>query len=181
MVRNLHTTLNVSRPVDTKGRKKKPASAPPNHMSEAEKLLFNRLDVKNQDSSISDLEDTYDEGDDVSRPLGEIRDAIRRVPVHDLPKNIVSSAHHHSNTSLNIPSVIITDANEHVDLLSSTQRRFSQLYSGLRRFSTSHTVWKTHSHTTPMECDLFVEFCHFLCSRTRHLCQPHTFVDVVSC
>lgn len=39
-----------------------------------------------------------------------------------------------------IPSVVVTDITEPLDLISSTQRRFSQLYSGLRRLSTSNTV-----------------------------------------
>lgn len=43
-------------------------------------------------------------------------------------------------SGLLVPSVIITDATEPLDLFHSTQRRFSQLYSGLRRLSTSHTV-----------------------------------------
>lgn len=39
-----------------------------------------------------------------------------------------------------IPSVMVNDVNEPLDLISTTQRRFSQLYSGLRRLSTSNTV-----------------------------------------
>lgn len=61
-----------------------------------------------------------------------------------LNKKSAQPAHHRSNHSLNIPSVVVTSANEHTDLLTSTQRRFSQLYSGLRRFSTSHTVCWTN-------------------------------------
>lgn len=59
--------------------------------------------------------------------------------------------HHRSNHSLNIPSVVVTGANDPTDLLTTTQRRFSQLYLGLRRFSMSHTVccpttYSTHQH-----------------------------------
>lgn len=133
LVRDLHTIRNVSRPDDTKSHNTSRAAV---HMSAAEKLLFNRLDDNNHQSSVSDLEDSYNEGDDVNRDIGK-----RQSHANNLLKKIASSTHHHSNCSLNIPSVVITDANEHVDLLSSTQRRFSQLYSGLRRFSTSHTVW----------------------------------------
>lgn len=64
-------------------------------------------------------------------------------PAPQLPLQIQrhqTPIHHRSNHSLNIPSVVVTGANEHTDLLTTTQRRFSQLYSGLRRFSTSHTV-----------------------------------------
>lgn len=145
LVRDLHTTRNVSRSDDTKSRKKKSASVAPNHMSEAEKLLFNRLDDNNQLSSVSDLDDSYNEGDDLSRSVNLNRINGKRSQPHanDILKKVASSTHHHqSNCSLNIPSVVITDANEHVDLFSSTQRRFSQLYSGLRRLSTSHTVWE---------------------------------------
>lgn len=39
-----------------------------------------------------------------------------------------------------IPSVMVNDVTEPLDLISTTQRRFSQLYSGLRRLSTSNTV-----------------------------------------
>lgn len=39
-----------------------------------------------------------------------------------------------------IPSVMVNDVNEPLDLISTTHRRFSQLYSGLRRLSTSSTV-----------------------------------------
>lgn len=49
--------------------------------------------------------------------------------------------HHFSNNSLSlpIPSLIVTgvDQNDHT---FNSQRRFSQFYFGLRRFSNSHTV-----------------------------------------
>lgn len=44
------------------------------------------------------------------------------------------------NCSTPIPSVMVNDVNEPLDLISTTHRRFSQLYSGLRRLSTSNTV-----------------------------------------
>lgn len=39
-----------------------------------------------------------------------------------------------------VPTVMLNDVHEPLDLISTTQRRFSQLYLGLRRFSTSNTV-----------------------------------------
>lgn len=44
------------------------------------------------------------------------------------------------NCTTIIPSVMVNDVNEPLDLISTTQRRFSQLYLGLRRLSTSNTV-----------------------------------------
>lgn len=143
LVRDLHITKNVSRPdghkrhatnIYTNNNKSRAAI----HMSDAEKLLLNQLDDNNRQSSVSDIEELYNEGDDVGRS----NESKRKIHNNELLKKNVSSSHHQSNCSLNIPSVVITDANEHIDLFSSTQRRFSQLYSGLRRFSTSHTVWK---------------------------------------
>lgn len=141
LVRNLHMTKNVSRPEDHNHNTSRPAAI---HQSVAEKLMFNQLDDINFQSSVSDIDDSYNEGDDVGR-LGEHKYGDRmhdrgQPHAHDLSKKYASPTHHQSNCSLNIPSVVITDANEHEDLFSSTQRRFSQLYSGLRRFSTSHTV-----------------------------------------
>lgn len=145
LVRDLHMTRNVARPDEDQRHMKKNASDAGIHLTAAEKLLFNRLDANSHQSSVSDMEDSYNEGDNISRSSGN-RDIDlvhgKRLPhASDFLKKSVPSTHHQSNCSLNIPSVVITDANEHVDLFSSTQRRFSQLYSGLRRFSTSHTVW----------------------------------------
>lgn len=49
--------------------------------------------------------------------------------------------HHYSNNSLSlpIPSLIVTGADQ-TDQTYNSQRRFSQFYFGLRRFSNSHTV-----------------------------------------
>lgn len=63
-----------------------------------------------------------------------------RAPIDDATDTLAMHASHLDESNLNVPSVIITDATEPLDLFHSTQRRFSQLYSGLRRLSTSHTV-----------------------------------------
>lgn len=49
--------------------------------------------------------------------------------------------HHYSNNSLSlpIPSLIVTGVDQ-ADHPYNSQRRFSQFYFGLRRFSNSHTV-----------------------------------------
>lgn len=147
LVRDLHMTRNVSRPDEFNRSTTNKATRAAIHMSDAEKLLFNRLDDNNCQSSVSDIDDSYNnEGDDISRSSDkrDIAKSQLALTNNDILKKNASSTHHQSNCSLNIPSVVITDANEHIDLFSSTQRRFSQLYSGLRRFSTSHTVWTTN-------------------------------------
>lgn len=131
LIRDLHTIRNVSRPDEHK----QPPSAAIQSMSDAEKLLFNRFDDSPRQSSASDI-GSYNEGDAISRSC----DVVGGKHLVVMKGHALPTYHHHSNYSLNIPSVIVTDANEHADLFSSTQRRFSQLYSGLRRFSVSHTV-----------------------------------------
>lgn len=53
--------------------------------------------------------------------------------------------HRHSNPSLNIPSLVVTEpplaATSTADQPHHQQRRFSTLYLGLRRFSTSSLVY----------------------------------------
>lgn len=51
----------------------------------------------------------------------------------------------HEIDGLTIPAVMVNDVSEPLDLISTTQRRFSLLYSGLRRLSTSNTVGVTCS------------------------------------
>lgn len=69
------------------------------------------------------------------------------LPITD---NSHTVTHHgHTSTSKGIandihgiplPAVMVNDVVEPLDLISTTQRRFSQLYLGLRRLSTSNTV-----------------------------------------
>lgn len=60
--------------------------------------------------------------------------------------NSKHSSHHHSNISLNlnIPSVVVTEV-DHPNHDHHSQRRFSQFYLGLRRFSTSATVFSCYN------------------------------------
>lgn len=53
--------------------------------------------------------------------------------------------HHYSNNSLSlpIPSLIVTGVDQPDHPYNNNQRRFSQFYFGLRRFSNSHTVLYT--------------------------------------
>lgn len=70
-------------------------------------------------------------------------DVSMRLPVH---KNLKTVGDDDINSSIPttpitpLPSVMVNDIIEPLDLISTTQRRFSQLYSGLRRLSTSSTV-----------------------------------------
>lgn len=177
LVRNLHMTKNVSRPDDHNHNTSRPAAI---HKSVAEELMFNRLDGINLHSSVSDIDDSYNEGDDVGR-LGEHKYGDRahgrgQPNTHDLSKKYASPTHHQSNCSLNIPSVVITDANEHEDLFASTQRRFSQLYSGLRRFSTSHTVWNKWNAIF-VDSNFYVVKSVTRALERRHLlCRPHKWM-----
>lgn len=132
LVRNLHITKNVSRPSDNESSPRSTLRAP-RRTAESESLLDLQLDTA---SMISDADDTND--DDEGDEGRDIHRSLHKRPVI-VPKS-KTKGHHQSNTSLNVPSVVITGVHEHVDILSSTQRRFSQLYSGLRRFSASHTV-----------------------------------------
>lgn len=55
---------------------------------------------------------------------------------------------HHSNHSLNVtvPSLVVTGTDHHDSQADNqSQRRFSQFYLGLRRFSNSYTVFCTRS------------------------------------
>lgn len=144
LIRGLHIPKNVARPDDS--------------------LLYPSRGFNDEPdtTSVTDEEDEPDEEDRLSTvdegPASNRRNSsdlrlskaeltrLRKQHKQTLRQNKKSPQpfHHRSNHSLNIPSVVVTGANEHTDLLTSTQRRFSQLYSGLRRFSTSHTVCSTY-------------------------------------
>lgn len=65
------------------------------------------------------------------------------------PSSLTARRHTHTGapkgmandiSGISIPAVMVNDVIEPLDLISTTQRRFSQLYLGLRRLSTSNTV-----------------------------------------
>lgn len=151
LVRGLHIPKNVARPDG--------ALLSPHPTSRSSYPLNPNSDTPEQDTtSATDDEEEEEEEEDRLPSLDEANASGRRGSGMKITYNELSRlrkqhkqtlrhnrkgqqpSHHRSNHSLNIPSVIVTGANEQTDLLTSTQRRFSQLYSGLRRFSTSHTV-----------------------------------------
>lgn len=93
-----------------------------NKQSETHRLLIQKLDKLSLPSDADD--------DDSSSSISYALDTDKRH----------HGKEHLAESNFSIPSVVVIDVNEPLDLLQSTQRRFSQLYSGLRRLSTSHTV-----------------------------------------
>lgn len=173
LVRDLHYTQNVSRPehlVNSSGNHVKHhhhASACKNvkNVSLAQKLIVHQLHPNENGPCHAIIENSefyIGEEDETSDTNTSSLD-ISIVS----PSNQSNSKHHNhfnvkgiNNTldaNFTIPSLVITDVNEPVDLITSTQRRFSQLYSGLRRFSTSHTVGMATQNT-----------------KKKHILTPHT-------
>lgn len=129
LVRDLHITRNIARPehlVET--------STSCKNVSIAQKLIVHQLNALNGPCKATvDHSNFFIEDDDASTNTSSL-DLSLTLPNNKRTKGTSI------DTNFSIPSVVITDVNEPLDLITSTQRRFSQLYSGLRRFSTSHTV-----------------------------------------
>lgn len=198
LVRGLHIQKNVARPHDA-------ALLSPNMRNDEPDTTSNTEDDDDDYNGDDDDENTrlptVDEGgSSAARRASDLRLSkhelarLRKQHKQTLRLNRKSlpqtqqpklPIHHRSNHSLNIPSVVVTGASEHIDLLASTQRRFSQLYSGLRRFSTSHTVCCS-IHTIffrlvyfPVYCSYgLILFCYIgvqnACSNQLHM----TYYDV---
>lgn len=151
LVRDLHMTRNVARPDHLIGSSANnnninnntnsiihsATSTSCKSVSIAQKLIVHQLSSMNgprkatiEDSQIF-IEDDYE---DVSDTNTSSLDLSISLP------SVNKRARGTYDVNFSIPSVVITDINEPLDLITSTQRRFSQLYSGLRRLSTSHTV-----------------------------------------
>lgn len=150
LVRDLHVTGNVARPATNgkllslkyKSRASKKNPSAKVHVGDADKVpelrkLYRSKLIEADDTGEDDDDDNSerDEGDEGKRshsvPL--MQSKMRKTP----DRNAV----HRSNCSLNVPSVVVTGpTTDQIDIIASTQRRFSQIYSGLRRFSASHTV-----------------------------------------
>lgn len=139
LVRGLHVPKNVARP-DMNRSHSAPNTRASLRAAESNSVLLDKL--KSVSMSDDDDDDDYerDESDKFDKPLQTDINPMLKSRFLNAPYKIPTTGRRHSNFSLSIPSVIVTGANENLDLLTSTQRRFSQLYSGLRRFSTSHTV-----------------------------------------
>lgn len=92
-------------------------------------------------------------GDSMLSSIGSVLphpylDALRRVHGADRPRR--SSTSTLGANTIVMPSVTVTDAAGETPAAApehNGQRRFSQFYMGLRRFSNSHTVefWQKHS------------------------------------
>lgn len=146
LVRGLHITKNVARPsihqnenhhqLDAAAQHTIKSTNPP--ITDAQLLFVKQLESLTVPSDVDDDESYCDEGD--RKHIGRQRLSHSAAL---LPQHLSAATRDRENVhdaDLHVPSVVITDVNEPLDLLSSTQRRFSQLYSGLRRFSASHTV-----------------------------------------
>lgn len=144
LVRGLHVTKNVMRP-DLSRSHSTPNTRASLRVSEAQSVLLDKLKSVSMSDDDDDDDDERDESDKFDKPLETDKNPMINPRFSNMAIErckLTTGGRRHSNFSLNIPSVVVTGANENTDLLSSTQRRFSQLYSGLRRFSTSHTVRK---------------------------------------
>lgn len=159
LVRDLHYTQNVSRPehlVNSSGNNVKHHHVSPcKSVSHAQKLIVHQLHPNENGPCRAIIENSefyIGEEDETS----DTNTSSLDISIVSPSNQCNSKRHNHFNTkginntldaNFTIPSLVITDVNEPVDLITSTQRRFSQLYSGLRRFSTSHTVgMATNTH-----------------------------------
>lgn len=169
LVRDLHITRNVARPEhldSSSGNHHRSHSAAVSmqpvatceNVSLAQKLIVHQLcpSVNGPRRATIDSTDLYIEEEDETSDTNTSSLDISPMTSTSMQCTKRTQNGHYSakgsNTfdgNLSIPSVVITDVNEPVDLITSTQRRFSQLYSGLRRFSTSHTVgiWQKSNQT----------------------------------
>lgn len=151
LVRDLHITRNVSRPdhsANVNGNNTQHI-VKPTAISIAQQLIVHQLSTLNGPCRATiEPHKNFIEEDETSDTNTSSLDLSLSSPASlqtqcnnntKRTKGTISDAH------FSIPSVIITDVNEPLDLITSTQRRFSQLYSGLRRFSTSHTVGMTNT------------------------------------
>lgn len=122
LVRDIHVTKNVARPDQ----------------------LINSTLINNHNDTTSRHSTNRSESPIRQRLLPtELDRSMTGITICDAADKHAAHQNHMDESNLIVPSVIITDATEPLDLFQSTQRRFSQLYSGLRRLSTSHTVWNT--------------------------------------
>lgn len=145
LLRDLHITRNVSRPeVESNAKTANNVhqiyqhSASCKRIPTAQKLIVQQMSTMNgpRPATIENCR-FYIEEDDASDTYTSSLDISVSSTPHPFNKRTKATT---LDSNFTIPSVVITDVNEPLDLITCTQRRFSQLYSGLRRFSTSHTV-----------------------------------------
>lgn len=122
LVRDIHVTKNVARPDQ----------------------LINSTLINNHNDTSSGRSTSRSQSPMRQQWLPiELDRTMTGITILDAADKHATHQNHMDESNLIVPSVIITDSTEPLDLFQSTQRRFSQLYSGLRRLSTSHTVWNT--------------------------------------
>lgn len=149
LVRDLHTTRNDARPeqlatayvqnIQNLQQMRPLKTTSYSNVSLPQKLAVHQFkSMHNVCTAMFD--DTFiEEEDDAS-------DRNNDVPFTTATQQIYRQRNKENGNDINItvPSVVVTDVHEPLDLIQSTQRRFSQLYSGLRRLSTSNTVgWQS--------------------------------------
>lgn len=140
LVRDLHMTKNVPRPISNTTQSISSTNSSNVQLVknglESKHKLVHQLELRT--SSDGEEDESYTDEGDTHNNNGLLFNSWKPTN-HKLPVAVFQ--HRRQNdVHLEIPSLIITDVNGPQDLLTSTQRRFSQLYSGLRRLSTSHTV-----------------------------------------
>lgn len=163
LVRDLHMTKNVARPKqfaspngnNAMHRPHLMTAKPCKNLAIAQSIKVHHLGAKSHHVIIDDdatkcikevnEEEEEDTSDTNASPLIDVPITFPKQQQHQRSKRSQSIT---SDISYNIPSVVVTDVHEPLDLFSSTQRRFSQLYSGLRRLSTSNTVRGFVKHIT---------------------------------
>lgn len=138
LVRDLHMTKNVPRPTSNITQLISSTNSSNVQLAqnglESKRKLVHQLELRT--SSDAEEDESYtDEGDTHNKNVLDIW-----TPSNHKFSATIFQHRKQIDAHLEIPSLIITDVNGPQDLLASTQRRFSQLYSGLRRLSTSHTV-----------------------------------------
>lgn len=151
LVRDLHMTRNVARPdqlIESNIQITPSTTLSSNHVPEIRRLLVHQTELTC--SSDADDDESYtDEGD---THIDDPHLLVKWCTTHLTPKHQNNKRFNHTSAvdqHFDIPSVIITDVNEPQDIFTSTQRRFSQLYSGLRRLSASHTVGSLTNNSNP--------------------------------
>lgn len=144
LVRDLHTIKNVARPeqlaniTNAKNVHQMHSMTSTPSVSLPQKLTVHQFKSLPSACTVL-LDDTFIEEEDEASDTN--------TSSMDVPLTTAAHPTHHqrikengNDVNFSIPSVVVTDINEPLDLITSTQRRFSQLYSGLRRLSTSNTV-----------------------------------------
>lgn len=148
LIRDLHTAKNIAHPETivspdandlNKSLQIKTPHPHPAYRSAHHKLMVHHLSLGHPSSqqcmvieeeeldSTEDVEDTHN-----------MDDSLKLSSNHGTTK--IPKLIHNDVNCTTIPTVMVNDGNEPLDLISTTQRRFSQLYLGLRRLSTSNTV-----------------------------------------